>query len=657
MESLRLSGHIHGPFSREPLAALRCSPVGVVARKRNPAKLRLINHLSWPDGLSVNDGIPDDEAHISYDMFERAVQDLLETGPGSLLAKLDLKDAFRHIPVRSADWHHLGMFWNSKFYYAVVLMFGLKSAPYIFNLFAEALHWIIQHHIPSHLRHYLDDFLLNFGPSCPIEHACHAVEWVLALGRELGLNFQLSKTVWPSTSLEFLGIILDSELMEARLPPDKLVFLYELLDEWHGKRGCTQKEANELVGYLQFCSQVIPHSRSFLRRLIDFQHSPKFTSRFTRLHIPSGVVSDLNWWFTFSRNWNGIRFLAPTRPAFSITTDASGVKGLGGIFGSQWFSSRCPRRYRSRDIHFKELYAILQAILRWGDGWNGYHITFYCDNQNVVQWLTTGTSRSKQAMPLLRLVIMLAVSLNFSFSCVWLSSEENALADAASRFQYSRLFQLAPYLEPKPCGPKSQILGMKHMLNSVATWCSSSGTGSLPALGKPTHLARNHTSISSSSTPSSSFIQDNIFLQRPLEFSLGRHHSGSGVSSAKPLNPMSPVFVPSTSMLASISMNVNLSRCNAFSAASSGSKENAHELPNCPSPLTSFKSFPPVPVTSLSSPMPTSMQHPRQHGPDFCDAASSLSQTIWLTSLTPPSTSHGDASNSSLPSRIPHMSN
>jgi len=52
-----------------------------------------------------------------------------------------------------------------KFYYPIVLMFGGKSAPYIFNLFAEALHWIIQKHIPARLRHYLDDFLPIFEPS------------------------------------------------------------------------------------------------------------------------------------------------------------------------------------------------------------------------------------------------------------------------------------------------------------------------------------------------------------------------------------------------------------------------------------------------------------------------------------------------------------
>jgi len=58
-------------------------------------------------------------------------------GRGSLLARLDLSDAYRHIPVCSSDWNLLGFHWLGKYYYPVVLMFGGKSTPYIFNLFAE----------------------------------------------------------------------------------------------------------------------------------------------------------------------------------------------------------------------------------------------------------------------------------------------------------------------------------------------------------------------------------------------------------------------------------------------------------------------------------------------------------------------------------------
>jgi hypothetical protein len=151
---------------------------------------------------------------------------------------------------------------------------------------------------------------------------CNAViEWVLALGNELGLCFQDSKTVWPCTQLEFLGLKLDSVTMEACLPSDKLAYLTDLLDTWALKTKCTLHELQELMGFLQFTSQVIPKSRTFICHLFDF--SSMFTSPFTTHHIPESATSDIHWWWTFSAQWNGVMVLTPLLPSISIYTDAS----------------------------------------------------------------------------------------------------------------------------------------------------------------------------------------------------------------------------------------------------------------------------------------------------------------------------------------------
>ncbi|KAJ3994941.1 hypothetical protein F5050DRAFT_390220 [Lentinula boryana] len=54
-------------------------------------------------------------------------------------------------------------------------------------------------------------------------------------------------------------------------------------------------------------------------------------------------------------------------------------------------------------------------------------------------------------MELLRQLIGFAVQFDFTFESHWIPSEANSLADAASRFQFARLFELAPHLEHKPC--------------------------------------------------------------------------------------------------------------------------------------------------------------------------------------------------------------
>jgi hypothetical protein len=57
------------------------------------------------------------------------------------MGKVDIKSAYRIIPVHPSDSHLLGMFWQSGFYVDLALPFGLRSAPGIFNSLADLFHW------------------------------------------------------------------------------------------------------------------------------------------------------------------------------------------------------------------------------------------------------------------------------------------------------------------------------------------------------------------------------------------------------------------------------------------------------------------------------------------------------------------------------------
>ena len=63
-----------------------------------------------------------------------------QLGPGTPLSKIDLKDKFILIPVRQADWNLLGIHWKQQFFIGTYLPFGLQSAPFWFNQFANAIY-------------------------------------------------------------------------------------------------------------------------------------------------------------------------------------------------------------------------------------------------------------------------------------------------------------------------------------------------------------------------------------------------------------------------------------------------------------------------------------------------------------------------------------
>ena len=101
----------------------------------------MIHHFSAPPGLSINDFIPREEYSLYYATVDDAIGHILTLGVGALMAMVDLKAAFRMIPVRQADWELLGIHWQNYYYVDTCLLFGLRSAPYQFNQSAMALHW------------------------------------------------------------------------------------------------------------------------------------------------------------------------------------------------------------------------------------------------------------------------------------------------------------------------------------------------------------------------------------------------------------------------------------------------------------------------------------------------------------------------------------
>ena len=140
------------------------SSFGVIPKKGQPDKWRLIVDLSSPGGASVNDGIDPDEFTLHYIMVDQVIHVMSRFRKGALMAKFHVEAAYRNIAVHPVDRYLLGM----KCYVALALPFGLPSAPYIFNAVAGAVEWILvnSYRVPD-LLHYLDDFITADSPDSP----------------------------------------------------------------------------------------------------------------------------------------------------------------------------------------------------------------------------------------------------------------------------------------------------------------------------------------------------------------------------------------------------------------------------------------------------------------------------------------------------------
>ena len=121
------AGRIVGHFRTHPFPVFRTSPIGLVPKK-TPNEFRLIHHLSYPKGLSVNDSIPEDCSSVHYPTISDAVDTLKNLGAGCYMAETDIKSAFRKIPVHALDYPLLGIKWEDHYYFDRCLAMGLKSS-------------------------------------------------------------------------------------------------------------------------------------------------------------------------------------------------------------------------------------------------------------------------------------------------------------------------------------------------------------------------------------------------------------------------------------------------------------------------------------------------------------------------------------------------
>ena len=120
------AGHMAGPYPQPPLPNLWCSGLGVVPKDGG---WRVICHLSAPTGTRINDYIDPAQYTLHYCTIDSAIAIINNLGPNALMGKIDLKNAFRQIPVRREDWHLLGIQWQGMWYVDKCLPLGLRSSP------------------------------------------------------------------------------------------------------------------------------------------------------------------------------------------------------------------------------------------------------------------------------------------------------------------------------------------------------------------------------------------------------------------------------------------------------------------------------------------------------------------------------------------------
>lgn len=440
-------GRIAGPYDKPPFDNFKCSPLNI-REKSEKGKYRLIHNLSYPyDDRAVNFNIPQEYGTVTYDNFEDAVKLVNEKGPMAWIAKTDIADAFYLIPLHPECYKYMGFKWEGKYYYYKVLPMGCKSSCAIFSAFSDAIKWLICGKIEhAGIVKVLDDFLF-VGQS---EEECNAqLSTFKELCSEIGIPIAEHKTVKACQKLIFLGIEIDTKVMVATLPMEKIRRYALKISDTLDRRKITLTELKSLLGVLQYATSVIRGGRAFLRRLYDLTKNVKHGH--FKVTLNKQVKEDLLIWQKFLKCYNCVTIIRDNpsidSDVINLYTDAS-LQGFGGTFGSNFIVGKFPPSWKDFSIVVLETYPILALIVTFALKLKNSKIVFNCDNQGVVSIINSQTSKNPLIMTMIRKLVLNLLIYNIKFTARHIPGKINTICDTLSRKQVAVLQQWG--LKPAP---------------------------------------------------------------------------------------------------------------------------------------------------------------------------------------------------------------
>ncbi len=300
----------------------------------------------------------------------------------------------------------------------------------------------------------LDDFLIISPPdSIPAAHLLTTQK----VFSELGIPLASDKTAGPSTSIEFLGINLDSQKFQASLPKEKIDRMILVASTLAANPICSKRELLSVLGHLNFAMRIIPQGRPFISHLLTLASSTHALE--DQIALTDSCCNELSLWISFFKRWNGLSFfyknLISSPVDIQLFTDAAPSIGYGGFYQGRWFASTWPCQLSNlpqsaASSALFELYPIVIAAFLWGKEWSATSILIHCDNEATVHCVNKSRSHSPMLNPLLRRLTWISACDQFIITARHIPGSKNQIADSLSRFSFQKFRTLAPEADPLP---------------------------------------------------------------------------------------------------------------------------------------------------------------------------------------------------------------
>ena len=421
---------IMGSFDTVPYN-FHLSPL-MTRAKQDSDKKRTIMDLSWPPGQSVNAGVKKDiylntPYSLHYPSIDNITEALVKLGPAAQVYKVDISRAFRHLRIDPADIDLLGFQVDGRHFIDVSMPFGFRHGSLFFQRCSDAIRYIMASHGYKGLYNYIDD-LIYIGLPSEIQDS---YQFLLKLLQDLGLDISVSKLVSPSTSVICLDILVDTINKTISIPEQKLQEIKDTCRKWPSKTYCSKTELQSLLGLLLYITKCVKPARFFLNRMLQLLRDNHAVKKIL-------LNADLTWFRIFLSQYNGVTYYHQTHCHFQMHLDAS-LTGLGAVFKDMVYSLPLPRGYMGYNIAQLEILNIVVACKVWASHWANQKIRIWCDNQAVVEVLTTGKCRDSTLAVCARNIWLISATHNFQIKVQHIAGHKNVTADLLSRWTNSSI--------------------------------------------------------------------------------------------------------------------------------------------------------------------------------------------------------------------------
>jgi hypothetical protein len=349
---------------------------------------------------------------------------------GHWAAKIDLKDAYFHLPINEALKPFLRHRVGDQVWEYQAGPFGLNVMPQIFQAVMKTFErkWRAR---GVQVYVYLDDILL-IGPTHRVVE--RDLKMVVQDLLDAGFKLNLAKSeLSPSQRVSHLGFVINFLEGKLQLSPQKVKGIRKELGKFVKKDDMSKRQVAAILGQIRANLLAMPFLRAFTSLLVAFLAKTGGAAWESKHRLSREIKDELSTVKDLLQKWEGRPFVAkPTRTLHSDSSDLGwgGIEPKTGRLIQEFW-----REKRVLHINLKEMIAAVNTVQSLSK--QNENVLLCVDNQVVYYYLQKGGGRKNPFNQLLQPFFKWLMERNITLQVKWVPSAE-CLADPLSRWSQDR---------------------------------------------------------------------------------------------------------------------------------------------------------------------------------------------------------------------------